>query len=251
MIAYIARRLLLALLTTWTISVLAFVIIQLPEGDAASKLLDRMMGNDAASDFRPEMAAELRSYLGLDRPMHVRYFMWLWNMTQGDFGRSYNPGVYVGPWPEAGERGDRRPAVDDGGFDRLHHPVHVDDGHSRSASTPRCGSTLWATTYSPSSASAALRYRTSSSGWCSCTSPSPISARTSAASSRRTTRPPRGALPGRGDMVKHLWIPGRRAGHVRHRRADPRDAQQPARRAGQALRRHGPGARARLPGGWS
>ena len=95
MLAYIARRLLLALLTTWIISVLAFVIIQLPEGDAASKLLDRMMGNDAASDFRPEMAAELRSCLGLDEPMHIRYLMWLWNMTQGDFGRSYNPGVYV------------------------------------------------------------------------------------------------------------------------------------------------------------
>ena len=33
MIAYIARRLLLALVTCWAISVLSFVIIQLPPGD--------------------------------------------------------------------------------------------------------------------------------------------------------------------------------------------------------------------------
>ena len=33
MLSYIVRRLLLAVLTSWAISVLAFVIIQLPPGD--------------------------------------------------------------------------------------------------------------------------------------------------------------------------------------------------------------------------
>ena len=89
MLDYIARRLLLAVFTTWIITILAFVIIQLPEGDAATKLIDRMMGNSVASAFRPEMAAELSHYMGLDKPMHVRYARWMWNMAHGDFGRSF------------------------------------------------------------------------------------------------------------------------------------------------------------------
>ena len=43
MFAYIARRLVLAMLTVWMISVLAFVIIQLPQGDAVEKHLDRVL----------------------------------------------------------------------------------------------------------------------------------------------------------------------------------------------------------------
>ena len=45
MLAYIARRLLLAVSTTWIITVLAFVIIQLPEGDTADVYFHRK-GND-------------------------------------------------------------------------------------------------------------------------------------------------------------------------------------------------------------
>ena len=109
MIAYLLRRIGLALLTVWIISILAFIIIQLPEGDAATKLIERMMGNDAESDYRPEMADELRRYLGLNEPMHVRYFLWIGNMATGDFGRSFNPGVYVdqGQIPVSEVIGDR------------------------------------------------------------------------------------------------------------------------------------------------
>ena len=34
------------------------------------------------------IAQELRSYLGLDEPMYVRYGMWIWNIAHGDLGRS-------------------------------------------------------------------------------------------------------------------------------------------------------------------
>jgi ABC-type microcin C transport system permease subunit YejB len=43
-LAYIARRQLLAALTVWMISVLAFVVIQIPAGDAADRTLERLMG---------------------------------------------------------------------------------------------------------------------------------------------------------------------------------------------------------------
>jgi len=86
MIAYISRRIILSIFTVWIISVLAFVIIQLPEGDAADRFLDRLMQVGVSGDLR--IAQELRSYLGLDEPMYVRYGMWIWNIAHGDLGRS-------------------------------------------------------------------------------------------------------------------------------------------------------------------
>ena len=86
MIAYISSRIILSIFTVWIISVLAFVIIQLPEGDAADRFLDRLMQVGVSGDLR--IAQELRSYLGLDEPMYVRYGMWIWNIAHGDLGRS-------------------------------------------------------------------------------------------------------------------------------------------------------------------
>ena len=86
MIAYISRRIILSIFTVWIISVLAFVIIQLPEGDAADRFLDRLMQVGVSGDLR--IAQELRSYLGLDEPMYVRYGMWIWIIAHGDLGRS-------------------------------------------------------------------------------------------------------------------------------------------------------------------
>ena len=86
-LAYMARRMVLAFFTIWVISILSFVIIQLPEGDAADRFLDRLMQtNDVGGDLR--IAEELREYLGLDKPMYYRYWMWVWNMAHGDLGRS-------------------------------------------------------------------------------------------------------------------------------------------------------------------
>ena len=76
----------LALFTIWVISILSFVIIQLPEGDAADRFLDRLMQSGELGD--PRIAKELRAYLGLDKPMIERYWMWVWNLAHGDLGRS-------------------------------------------------------------------------------------------------------------------------------------------------------------------
>lgn len=86
MIAYISRRIILSIFSVWIISILAFVIIQLPEGDAADRFLDRLMQIGVSGD--PRIAQELRSYLGLDEPMHIRYGIWIWNIAHGDLGRS-------------------------------------------------------------------------------------------------------------------------------------------------------------------
>ena len=86
MLAYMSRRMFLALFTIWVISILSFVIIQLPEGDAADRFLDRLMQSGELGD--PRIAKELRAYLGLDKPMITRYWMWVWNLAHGDLGRS-------------------------------------------------------------------------------------------------------------------------------------------------------------------
>ena len=90
MTAYLARRLILALFTIWVISILTFVIIELPEGDTADAVMNNLMATSSTS-YSPEVAENLRRYLGLDQPQYVRYFKWIWNMLQGDPGFSMNP----------------------------------------------------------------------------------------------------------------------------------------------------------------
>ena len=87
MVGYIVRRLLLAVFTMWTVTVLAFVVIQLPEGDTVSKKLDELMHRGGPVSM--EMADDLREYFGLNQPMHIRYFKWMSNMLRGDLGISY------------------------------------------------------------------------------------------------------------------------------------------------------------------
>lgn len=87
MFTYIARRLILAAFTTIVISALAFFIMEVPPGDAASKYVDNLMtqGDDVAMG----MAEQIRKDLGLDKPVHLRYFWWLGNLVQGKYGRSF------------------------------------------------------------------------------------------------------------------------------------------------------------------
>jgi peptide/nickel transport system permease protein len=87
MLAYITRRILLAAFTVWVISVLSFVIIELPAGDQVDRFIEITMSRAEEPD--PDTVEILRAYLGLDRPQYVRYGMWMWNLMQGDLGRSF------------------------------------------------------------------------------------------------------------------------------------------------------------------
>ena len=87
MFTYIARRLILAAFTTVVISALAFFIMEVPPGDAASKYVDLLMrqGDDVALG----QAEQIRRDLGLDKPVHLRYFWWVGNLVQGKYGRAF------------------------------------------------------------------------------------------------------------------------------------------------------------------
>jgi peptide/nickel transport system permease protein len=63
------------------ISVIVFVVTALTPGDPAISLL--------GAEATPDQLATLRHDMGLDRPMLVRYGVWLGDVVQGDLGRSY------------------------------------------------------------------------------------------------------------------------------------------------------------------
>ena len=97
MLGYIARRIAIGILTVWIISVLAFFIGQLPPGDAVDRHMDSLiMGGLGRYDL--EQAEVLRKYMGLDRPMVVRYGMWIANLMQGDLGLSFQ--VWGAGWTQ-------------------------------------------------------------------------------------------------------------------------------------------------------
>ncbi len=79
---YILKRLLLLVPVLLGISIIVFLIMELIPGDAAQAIL--------GSFATPENLERVRSELGLDKPLVQRYFIWLGNILQGDFGRSYS-----------------------------------------------------------------------------------------------------------------------------------------------------------------
>ena len=93
MLSYIVRRVLLAVPTIIAISVIAFIVIELPPGDYASTYVMRQQW--AGREVTPEMEEVLRHRWGLNRPAYVRYFFWVKNFVTGDFGLSHDLGVPV------------------------------------------------------------------------------------------------------------------------------------------------------------
>ncbi len=84
MLAYLIRRLILAVLTMWAVSVLAFVIIQLPPGDYITTYIAQMSGS--GSFVSAQEAEALRQQYGLDQPLYVQYLRWMAMILQGNFG---------------------------------------------------------------------------------------------------------------------------------------------------------------------
>jgi peptide/nickel transport system permease protein len=96
MFNYLIQRILIMIPTLLVISILIFIIIQLPPGDFLSNQLAelRAQGDTAAI----EKIDFLRAQYGLDRPMVEQYVIWLgvWpgpdgisGLLQGDFGHSF------------------------------------------------------------------------------------------------------------------------------------------------------------------
>ncbi|PYN95382.1 MAG: ABC transporter permease [Candidatus Rokuibacteriota bacterium] len=86
MLAYVGRRVLLAIFTVWAISALAFVIIQLPPGDYVTSYIAQMASS--GSVVTEEEAQNLRIQYGLGQPIYVQYLKWMKLVVVGNFGMS-------------------------------------------------------------------------------------------------------------------------------------------------------------------
>jgi peptide/nickel transport system permease protein len=86
MLAYLSRRVVLALLTVGAISVLSYVIIRLPPGDYISSYIASV---SMSGGFVSEQEVQaLRREYGLDKPIYVQYLRWMGMVVQGRFGIS-------------------------------------------------------------------------------------------------------------------------------------------------------------------
>src|SRR5246127_4877790 len=90
MLAYIGRRALLAIFTVWAISVLSFVVIQLPPGDYVTSYIAQMA--TMGSVVTEEEAQNLRIQYGLGQPMYVQYLKWMKLVVVGEVGQSLGGG---------------------------------------------------------------------------------------------------------------------------------------------------------------
>lgn len=80
LMSMVVKRIALGLLTLIIISLLIFLGVELLPGDVAEAIL----GQSAL----PETVEAFRRELKLDLPAHIRYFTWLGDFIQGDFGTS-------------------------------------------------------------------------------------------------------------------------------------------------------------------
>lgn len=87
MLKYITKRLLMIIPVILGVSFIIFLIMNLTPGDPAIMIL----GEGA----KPEQYAALREEMGLNDPFLFRYFRYVANAVQGDFGRSYRTNIPV------------------------------------------------------------------------------------------------------------------------------------------------------------
>ena len=87
MLTFVTRRVFHSLFLLLLISIVVFVVIDLPPGDyltSRAAELERQGSQNAELQLRG-----LRERYGLDKPILTRYWLWISNFVQGDFGESF------------------------------------------------------------------------------------------------------------------------------------------------------------------
>ncbi|WP_159586254.1 ABC transporter permease [Chelativorans xinjiangense] len=82
MLAYFLKRLAMIVPVLFGLTVIVFLIMAMIPGDPATAIL--------GAYATPENVERINRQLGLDRSLPEQYFIWLGNLLQGDFGRSYS-----------------------------------------------------------------------------------------------------------------------------------------------------------------
>ncbi|MDP8287171.1 MAG: ABC transporter permease, partial [Candidatus Electryonea clarkiae] len=89
MLRYVVQRLFFMIVTMLLVSVIIFIIIELPPGDYADRYAYSKLATAGQSVTESDMIA-LRHEFGLDKPPIQRYFGWVSDIIlHGDFGDSF------------------------------------------------------------------------------------------------------------------------------------------------------------------
>jgi peptide/nickel transport system permease protein len=88
MTQYVIRRLIQAVPTIILVTIVVFLMLHLTPGDPAQVFL----GDQHST---PEMLANVREQMGLNRPLHIQYLDYMWRAVQGDLGRSLQNNIPV------------------------------------------------------------------------------------------------------------------------------------------------------------
>ena len=84
---YVSGRLLGMVPTLALISIIVFIVIQLPPGDIVTSTLDRLQASGV--EVSAEQVQNLRAQYNLDKPMYMQYVHWIGGFLTGDMGYSY------------------------------------------------------------------------------------------------------------------------------------------------------------------
>jgi peptide/nickel transport system permease protein len=88
MLRYVVKRLIYMIPTLFGMSIIAFLIIQLPPGDYVTSMIASM--EDSGQNPDPAQIARLREIYGFDDPVWVQYWKWMSGILfRGDFGYSF------------------------------------------------------------------------------------------------------------------------------------------------------------------
>ncbi|MBX2988431.1 MAG: ABC transporter permease subunit [Bdellovibrionaceae bacterium] len=99
MFIYLVRRMILLIPTFLGITLVTFLLINLAPGGPVEQKLQAMRfagamgggdgGGGRDSAVSEEVVEALKKQYGFDKPVHVRYFIWLRNLVHLDFGNSF------------------------------------------------------------------------------------------------------------------------------------------------------------------
>lgn len=101
MLTYILRRLMIMIPTLVGITLVTFIIINLAPGSPIEQKLQQMRfgggsretslsnSSSKSSGVSEQVLEALKKQYGFDKPVHVRYLIWLKNISKFDFGESF------------------------------------------------------------------------------------------------------------------------------------------------------------------
>ena len=84
MLVYIARRIVYVIPIVASVALVCFLLVHITPGDPLVAVLP--------ADASQELAAQLRTAYGFDRPLPVQFGLWMWRALHGDLGNSIATG---------------------------------------------------------------------------------------------------------------------------------------------------------------